>query len=538
MKVVNDRWSVNTRDFKHGKYCLNHCLHFAAALAAGLDEALDIEEKFPNDPKNLLEMEKGNDYEEVVLAQIKASLPEGDFGQIADGSNSSDTRMALLNRTPVIAQAPLSKSFGNIDFRGRADLLIREDYAITFTSDGNFAVHHVGDDDTATRYTVWDIKHSEGKKKASMADYEMQVAMMAEGLAELDLLSTKTGGLVMRSGIVVELNIEAALVQLDSYRAETLAFLESRSPQAEHHLAEFERFCQPKSKCQSAGCDFPDMCAHFRKETDSSSFLRSDSYTHFEKLGAAGLSTITEIAAIDPERDFGFDKKFLARYVAQSRAILKSRESGKPEFIVVDNATTCEAPIVSQSTHDLYLDFEYITPVNSSDTHYFLGGFVDSKGDYQAFASWDAESEREEMSRMVDAMHEHLETHPQALVYHYSDPEVTGVKVLGDRHNISDKTGMILGRMVDLQKTVKACVATSQNGIGLKAMAAFFDTKGYGSDVSSGDDASLKFYEAQKLKAKGLDAEAEAILVTISKYHEHDCELTLLLHVWLLEHTA
>jgi hypothetical protein len=92
MKVKNERWSVNTRDFKHGKYCLSHCLHFATALAAGLDEAVDIAEKFPNDPKNLLEMEKGNDYEELVLAQIKDSLPAGGFDQIAEHSNSDNTK--------------------------------------------------------------------------------------------------------------------------------------------------------------------------------------------------------------------------------------------------------------------------------------------------------------------------------------------------------------------------------------------------------------------------------------------------------------
>jgi uncharacterized protein len=341
----------------------------------------------------------------------------------------------------------------------------------------------------------------------------------------------------MRDGKIITLDVNEAMSQLIAYRAETLLFLESHSPQAEHQLANFDRFCKPKSKCNNAGCDFPDMCSHFREKSDTSAFLRSDSSTHFDKLSAAGLDTITAIAGLDGDEDFGFDREYLQRYVAQAKAILKSRVSGTPEFVVIENALTCGAPIVAGNPHDLYFDFEYVRPVNTSEAHYFLGGYVDARGDYASFASWNAEDERGSMTHMLTALFDHITMHPDAHIYHYDSPEVTGIKALGNRYGLSDMADQILSRMVDLQKTVLRCVATSKNGLGLKALAAFFDAEGYGSGVTSGDDASLKFYEAQKMIAKGQTADAEAQLETIREYHKHDCELTRLLHGWLIEST-
>jgi predicted RecB family nuclease len=172
--------------------------------------------------------------------------------------------------------------------------------------------------------------------------------------------------------------------------------------------------------------------------------------------------------------------------------------------------------------------------LNSSEYHYFLGGYTDPNDSYHPFASWDVESERDEMAHMINEMAEHLSAHDDAKVYHYSPAEKTGIERLGLRLGMGEQAKQIGSRLFDLYGVVRQSVATSQKSQSLKSLEVFLGEGGYSKDVGDGNEAQFLFYEAQKARIAGDIAKSDAVMEDLKKYHKQDCVNTRRLHEWLL----
>jgi predicted RecB family nuclease len=533
MRVENGRWQINTRDISHGHYCLAHCLHLSMAAAAEEETALDLMHQFPvqNDAK--LIMEQGNDFEEAVFEDIRASLPAGEFEMVPDHAAKEQTAIALRAGIPVIAQAPVGKSFDNVDFAGRADLLVREDYEIVATVGGSFVAAKIPNAAESDKYTVWDVKHSKADSDNSDR-YQMQIAMMAECIDELGHLSDKPSGLLMKLGAIVACDIKELIRKLDEYRAPTLGYLDSHPTILKGELSKFDKYCKPKGLCAQGSCDYKEMCTHFRREMDDQSFLRQWHHSHPGHFANAGLRTISDLAGMQADGIPGLKPEMAIKYISQAEAIVKSRQSGNPEYVVFAKPNSLNPVLPEISGNDLYFDFEFMQLLNSSEYHYFLGGYTDPNDSYHPFASWDLEGERDEMARMINEMVEHLSAQDDALVFHYSAAEKTGIERLGLRLGMDEQAKLIASRLFDLYSVVRQSVATSQKSQSLKSLEAFLGEGGYSKDVGDGNEAQFLFYEAQKARIAGDIAKSDAVMVDLEKYHKQDCVNTRRLHEWLL----
>lgn len=533
MRVENGRWQINTRDISHGHYCLSHCLHLAMAVAAEEDSAMALMRDFPEVETAKFIKEQGNDFESLVFEDIAESLPSGDFEVIPDYAAKEQTAIALRAGIPVIGQAPLGKSFGNVDFGGRADLLVREDYEIVASLDGNFVAAKITDAAESDKYTVWDVKHSKSDDKKNER-YSMQIAMMAESLRDLGHLSVKPSGLLMRNGAEVEFSVIELIDRLQEYRSPILEFLDARPPILKGELAKYEKYCKPKRVCREGSCDYQQICSHNRREFNDASFLRVWHSTYTPKIESAGLLSIDQFVGLPLDAIPGLLPEKAIRYIRQAEAIVKARDSGNPEFIAFMSPTECNPPLKPATQDDLYFDFEFLEPLNDSELHYFLGGYTTRDDTYSPFVSWDKDAERVAMTQMIKNMANHLRVNPYATVYHFHHPEKTGIETLGQRFGLMDDAKLILTHLYDLMRVVEKCVATSQKSQSLKSLEIFLGEGGYGKDVEDGDEARFKFYKAQKSRLAGQVTESDEVMESLMNYHRQDCVNTRRLHEWLL----
>jgi predicted RecB family nuclease len=299
-------------------------------------------------------------------------------------------------------------------------------------------------------------------------------------------------------------------------------------------------------------CHWSERCADEWDRNGNLRLVAALSGPQAIKMRAAGITTIDELAQIDPR--FTIPKM-------QPHAVEKLREQARLQMIKRSTGENkCEVilPIVPKrgfnrlpplNEGDIFFDMEG-DPVYSPEgsLEYLFGFHYLENGDdkYKAFWATDRASEREAFEDAVDFITTRIEQYPNAFIYHYAAYEQTALKRLAREYGKSSRhLDAIKGlaqsygtrenevddllrnqKFVDLYKVVREAVRTSEPAYSLKNLEVFFAEKRT-QEIKSGGDSVVAFENWLKIKD-------DKILENIEVYNQFDCVSTRQCRDWLI----
>ena len=539
MRIENNRWQLNSRDVWHGVKCQDHCLKISMAVAAEVPEVVTKVSSHKESDGAKFRKKQGNEFESLRFDELAKNLGT-DFVALADYSDINQTKGVARMGKPVIGQAPVTKSYDQFDFNGRVDLLVRTDYEIAFAKDGTLTAQQNSSIENDGKYRVWEIKHassigSNGKPN-EISNYKNQLGMNIEALQDMGLASDHESGIVFKLQDLVMFDPQVLVAELQASREAMFEYLTETNPTKAKELAVGDWRCDKKSLCTDARCDYPDICAETRIENDEISQLYNPHSTHTAKFLANGFDTIKKIA--DGELAVtGIDPKQLNRHKLTAQAIVESKETGKPSFKKMAAVWDVEKALPMRSSGDLFVDFEWYTPLNSRDEIYYMFGSTDVNESPAQFTAEGDLSELDVFMSFVDLVEAAIAAHPEMHLYIASNAEVWRTKALATRHGLSDeRTEAITSRYFDLQQCAAQAIAVSTGSFGLKAVEKFYMPSiehHRATQTEDGEGSLWMYHEYLKHAAAGEIEQANAFLDDIKKYNLEDCLSTKRFYDWL-----
>jgi uncharacterized protein len=257
---------------------------------------------------------------------------------------------------------------------------------------------------------------------------------------------------------------------------------------------------------------------------------------HRKGLLAAGFTTIGKMLTGDLSTS-GVKQEYLDAHLRFAQVITQSKETGNPEFFVFADPLTCETPLPRKSSEDLFVDFEWYTPLNSRQEFYYLLGVMSADSKMKQYVSESDVEERDNFFALISQIEEAIARDKSMHVYICSKAEITKSKALAARHGLdSNRLDSIIEHFVDLQEVASHSVAVSTGTYGLKAMEQFF-RKGAPSKritlTSDGASSLWQYHEYLASKDEGLFGDAKRIFDDIAAYNAKDCQSTRDYYDWL-----
>lgn len=539
MRIENNRWQLNSRDVWHGVKCQDHCLKISMAVVAEVREVLEKVATHKESDGAKFRKEQGNEFETLRFAELAKNLGP-DFVALADFSDINQTKGVARMGKPVIGQAPVTKNYDQFDFNGRVDLLVRSDYEITFTEDGSLTAIQNGAIENDGKYRVWEIKHASSiggnGKPNDISNYKNQLGMNIEALQDMGLASDRESGIVFKLQDLVVFDPHELVAELQTSREAMFQLLTEINPTKAKELDVNYWRCAKKSLCTDARCDYPDICADSRIENDEISQLYNPHSTHTAKFLANGFDTIKKIADGDLSVT-GIEPKQLNRHKLTAQAIVESKADGKPTFKTMASVWNVEKALPTRSLGDLFVDFEWYTPLNSRDEIYYMFGSTDVNEIPAQFTAEGELSELDVFMSFVDLVEAAIAAHPEMHLYIASNAEVWRTKALAARHGLSDeRTEAITSRYFDLQQCAAQAIAVSTGSFGLKAVEKFYmPSKEHhrATQTEDGEGSLWMYHEYLKHASAGETDQAKEFLDDIKKYNLEDCLSTKRFYDWL-----
>ena len=170
-------------------------------------------------------------------------------------------------------------------------------------------------------------------------------------------------------------------------------------------------------------------------------------------------------------------------------------------------------------------------PLIEDGLEYLFGIHWQDKGvgDFKPFWAHDRDQERQATRDVLAFFADHLRSHPDAHIYHYSQYEVTALKRLVSMHGVGEAIlDQLLReqRFVDLYRIVQQSLIASEPGYSIKDLEAFYADKRTEEVTAAGD--SIVVYERWR------ETQDPALLESIRAYNEFDCRSTRGLRDWLV----
>jgi uncharacterized protein len=441
-----------------------------------------------------------------------------------------ETATVLRAGADVVFQA----TFFDGEFLGYADFLVREEPALP---DG---VHE------AQRYAVWDTKLARHAKVGAL----LQLAAYGDQLIGLGLEPAPRVTLVLG-------NMERSSHSLDDllpvYRERRARF---RELTARHRRGETAVAWQQPGVSYCGRCDY---CAEQVARHRDLLMVAGMTSVQRKKLVADGITTIDALAELPPNLATGSRRRLRdqARMQTGLEAADGSRtfvKEGQPHTVtyrvLADNAL---AGIPAPSDGDIFFDFEgdplWQDPAGQWGLEYLFGVIeaarpTDPPGQEPVFRPFWAHSRADERRAFLDFLayvEERRAQYPDMHVYHYAPYEKTALRNLSLNHVAGEDvvdSWLRDGLLVDLYATVRHSLRISEASYSIKKLEPLY----MGDNLRSGDvkdaGASVVAYAAYcEARDAGPDtqAEAAAILASISDYNQYDCLSTLRLRDWLLQ---
>lgn len=443
-------------------------------------------------PEAELVKRKGEEHERAYLERLRAGErtvteitlePDHDWERAA-----RETEDAIRAGTDVVYQGVFVDPDG---WRGIADFLERQ---------------------TEGTYEAVDTKLARHAKPAHV----VQLCFYSEQLARIQGAAPK------------RLHVELGSGERESHRPEDFGAYYRRLRRRFLAFASEDRPTEPYPVSFCERCDFLPRCQKDWEDGDHLSQVAGLRRTQFERLRAAGVSTLAALAAL-PEAEGA-----LERLRDQAQLQIHARETGEQIYrLLPPTAETGFALLPEPSPGDLFFDVEGNPFWDPKGGLEYLFGVLDTAGRFTAFWAHDRESERRAFEQLVDFLHERLRADPALHVYHYASYEVTALKRLMGQYGTREReVDDFLRRdvFVDLFAVVRNGVRVSQPRYSIKNLEVFLPIERE-AEIKEGGTSILMFEEWMRT-GEG------AILEEIAAYNEEDCRATLLLRDWLLERKA
>lgn len=479
-------------------------------------------------------MAKGQAHEAEVLARYETNgrsvfrVPE---------QNPSETFQAWVDRVgdpladgwDVIYQLPMIHD----GVRGVADFIVRVD----------------GGDEPA-RYEAVDAKLARQEAKPG---HVLQLCFYADALEALTGRRGEHIHLELGSG-----NTETIrLAEVESYwrriRRQLVRALDT--------VSTANTTAEPCRQCEF--CEFAAICEGEWRADDSLVFVAGIRSAERAHLAAADITTMTDLAAIDPHRaKLPIDVSQLGRLVHQADLQVRTSALGdgvRPLFEILEQPA--DEPVEQQPTTgfaglprpdqgDLFLDFEGHPFWKPDAGLFFLFGLIQRSNDSILDADNDTEPggpeqgweyvefwahDRDEEGRAAEALIRHLaerrERFPEMHVYHYNHTERTSLQRLTIEHGVGELTleeMLADGLFVDLLPIVKGAVRIGTESYGLKDVERLTPYQ-RGHDIDKGAGAVIEYEH-------WMTRRDQRLLDMIARYNEDDVRATRAVRDWLVAH--
>lgn len=443
---------------------------------------------------------KGFEHEAAVVERLRAQ-----FGEVIeipqDGSLDERvalTKAAMLAGAPVIYQAALTDG----RWIGYPDFLVR----VVDGPDGRPA------------YEPEDAKLARKAK----AEHLLQLGVYAE------LLEDATGYRPMFGAIHGGGSPEPERFRLEDTRHITRRMMR----QFEVFIGEPET-TTPVKNGACGQCDFADRCTAEWRAADSPVFVAGIRADQIIKLAAAGVHTLSDLAALAPERAVaGVGAPTLAKLVAQARLQKAATARGAHFAEVLPSQPLRGFAIMPQpQIGDLFYDIEG-DPLYPEGLEYLHGlwGPVNEPGKdaFKAFWAHDHAAEKAAFEALMDFFQGHLARYPDARIYHYAPYETTALKRLAMKYATREGAlDQLLRekRFVDLYAVVRHAIQASTESYSLKDLEKIY-WGGRAGEVTNAGDSIVEYERYRELGD-------QAILDAIERYNKDDVVSTARLRDWL-----
>ena len=413
------------------------CPH-AITLDMAWREGADITPRADTEDAELLQ-KKGDAHEAAHLERLRAAgkhvveIPRsGDLGRDAEA-----TRAALARGADVIFQgAFLSGRWG-----GWSDFLERVE---TPSALGPFS------------YEVADTK----LKTRAVPTHVLQLVLYSDLLAEVQGVAPARAHLELGSGERVSLRL-----------ADYGAYARAARGRLEDFLAERPE-TRPVPCADCALCRWQDHCAASWAEQDSLFRVAGIARGQVKKLEAAGIRSMAALAGHDgPVR--GLAPATREKLTAQAR-LQHARKSGAPAFeLKAPEPGRGFALLPRPDPGDVFYDIEG-DPHHEGGLEYLHG--VRADGAFRGFWAHDHAQEAEALRGLLAFLRDRLARFPEARIYHYAPYEITALRRLTAKHGIGEAfLDRLLRerRFVDLYAVVRGGLVCSEPDYSIKSLEVF-----------------------------------------------------------------
>lgn len=287
-----------------------------------------------------------------------------------------------------------------------------------------------------------------------------------------------------------------------------------------------------------ARCKFADYCDVGRHRDRDVSLIQGIRSGTRQRLIDAGLVTIDDVAALQPEERPAFIAAATFENLrAQAALQIAGEERGEILFEVVEPSVLAGLP--SRSAGDVWFDMEGdpYAPGPAGLEYMFGFGFMGNSGFmFDTFEAHDPSTERRAFEFFIDEVLQRWVDHPGMHVYHYADYERRTLQRLAQQYGTREiEVDRILqaGILIDLYAVVRHAMRFSTESLSLKYIEGVYGVSHSGEDVATAMDSVIQYERVVRLREHGQVDEADKVLARIRSYNKLDCESTMKLDDWL-----
>ena len=290
---------------------------------------------------------------------------------------------------------------------------------------------------------------------------------------------------------------------------------------------------RPEKIAACARCSWREACASERAATDDLSLVANIRREQILTLRDAGIATVAELAAAEPERKppplaAATWEKLRDQAGLQAAA---QRDGIQHYHLLPPDTRSGFALLPPPAAGDLYFDMEGDPFVAGGSLEYLFGiAERDADGSVRFTARWahDRAAERAVARQIVDAIVARRNADPAMHVYHYAAYERTALSrlCLGSAHEARLEELFRDGVFVDLYAVVRGALRVSTPSYSIKMLELFYRGTKRGSEVADAIGSVVAYEEY-------LRSGDQHWLDEIEVYNRDDCLSTMELQAWL-----
>lgn len=522
-KLAADLWTFNTRDLMRSAGC-SHCVSLAIAREQGVSGVRELVEQYEQEVDNLA-VTYGRVFEEQLEQELLEALGPKLFQRPIGKDQFSGTIELMQKGVPVIYQGYLKHQVGLLEFNGKPDFLVREDYQLEFRENKLVAVP-VAEKPEGQKYVAWDAKLSSTAKP----NYLLQIALYADALESVGFKANGRPGLILGSRELVTFEESEIVPVMRLARTELSTAISSFSEKT--LLSDLTLYCDSKDGCKV--CEYPELCDQSRLDVDHLVQIAGINRTQIAKLKDVGITTMRLLAEAKPEsRPSEILPATFEKLQTQAKLQTDFKDTGKFSFIVLPDPEISVLPPSSQG--DIFFDMEGFPYFPEKGGLEYLFGNILQDGSFVPFFAHNRKQEKAAFEEFMSFITKRLAEFPDAHIYHYASYEVSALSRLASRHGVLEKEVSELiasGKLIDLYKVVKGSIMVSQPSYSIKKLEAFYSFARKSKVLDAGSSIDEYDYYRQLVEL-GETEKAEEVLKQITDYNEDDCVSTKALYEWL-----